>query len=83
MVGVHAAEFLDGPGHALLGHDVLEVGEALEHAAHPFFTTKNDVGSGLGLSTVDGLVGGWGGKLEIASIKDRGTTVVVVLPISN
>ena len=34
VVGVHATKFLDGPCHALLGHDVLEVGEALEHAAH-------------------------------------------------
>ena len=34
VVGVHATKFLDGPGHTLLGHDVLEVGEALKHAAH-------------------------------------------------
>lgn len=55
--------------------------ETLSRATLPFFTTKNDVGSGLGLSTIDGLVHTWGGKLDIASTPGKGTTVVVDLPV--
>jgi signal transduction histidine kinase len=53
---------------------------SLEHATSPFFTTKNDVGSGLGLSTIENLVNAWGGYLDLASKPGHGTTVLVVLP---
>ena len=36
--------------------------DTLRRATFPFFTTKSDVGSGLGLSTIEGLVGTWGGQ---------------------
>ena len=54
--------------------------DTLSRAAFPFFTTKNDVGSGLGLSTIDGLVHTWGGRLDIVSSPGKGTTVVVDFP---
>jgi PAS domain S-box-containing protein len=40
----------------------------------PFFTTKGDNGIGLGLATVFGLVEGLGGKMNVHSAPDQGTT---------
>jgi PAS domain S-box-containing protein len=48
----------------------------------PFFTTKGpDVGSGLGLSTVWGLVQGEGGTVRIESSPGEGTRFVVEVPL--
>ena len=50
-------------------------------ALEPFFTTKPPGrGTGLGLSTVYGLVSRRGGSVEIASRVGRGTTVTILLP---
>jgi PAS domain S-box-containing protein len=48
----------------------------------PFFTTKSENGgTGLGLSIAYRIVQGHGGRLEIQSGPDRGTEVIVRLPI--
>jgi signal transduction histidine kinase len=48
----------------------------------PFFTTKPvGAGSGLGLSTVHGIVGQSGGSVEVSTSAGRGTMFVVRLPL--
>jgi PAS domain S-box-containing protein len=55
---------------------------AVRHRAiDPFFTTKTrGLGTGLGLSLVHGVVRAAGGKMEIDSAPNRGTTVMLLLP---
>jgi PAS domain S-box-containing protein len=55
--------------------------EAASHAFEPFFTTKQSTGaSGLGLSTVYGIVTQSGGFVRIESAPNRGTIVHLFLP---
>jgi signal transduction histidine kinase len=56
--------------------------EELARALAGFYTTKAH-GSGLGLSVVRRLVADHGGRIEIDTAPDKGTTVVVELPTQN
>jgi CheY-like chemotaxis protein len=46
----------------------------------PFFTTKGDAGTGLGLAVVYGIVQRHEGNIEVVSDKGRGTTFLVTFP---
>jgi PAS domain S-box-containing protein len=58
--------------------------ETVERAFDPFFTTKPPgQGTGLGLATVYGIIQQAGGRSQIYSEPDIGTTFTVLLPASD
>ncbi|MBQ4472276.1 MAG: response regulator [Alphaproteobacteria bacterium] len=57
--------------------------DVLPHIFDPFFTTKkksNQSGTGLGLSTVYGIIHSAGGFIKVDSVPNVGTTFTVYLP---
>ena len=57
--------------------------EVRRRCLEPFFTTKGEHGTGLGLSTVHGTLRRHGGALEIKSRLGAGTTFRIFLPIAH
>ena len=69
-------------GSALLTVSDTGVGmdeETRRRVFQPFFTTRKDVGSGLGLATCYSTVTRWGGSIEVTSEVGAGTTFTVRL----
>ncbi len=54
--------------------------ELLEQIFDPYYTSKGDEGSGIGLSTADTIVRNHQGFIDVESVVDVGTTFRVLLP---
>jgi ligand-binding sensor domain-containing protein/signal transduction histidine kinase/CheY-like chemotaxis protein len=55
--------------------------EVRERCLDPFFTTKGDAGTGLGLAMVYGILKQYDGSVEIQSAPGAGTSVLLRLPL--
>ena len=55
--------------------------ETRRRVFEPFFTTKASVGTGLGLSTLNGMVRRWGGMVSVDSVQGEGTAFYLRLPV--
>ncbi|MCL5236463.1 MAG: ATP-binding protein, partial [Nitrospirae bacterium] len=55
--------------------------EFLPHIFDPFFSTKGEVGTGLGLSVSYGIIKNHKGNIKVESKVGVGTTFTIELPI--
>ncbi len=56
--------------------------EILPRIFEPFFTTKKEKGTGLGLPISYRIVENHGGRIEVRSEPNKGSTFIVILPIA-
>ncbi|MCE5238968.1 response regulator [bacterium] len=57
--------------------------DVMPYITEPFFTTKGEHGSGLGLSVARKVVSCHDGRIEFESVPDAGTTVTLWLPMGS
>jgi PAS domain S-box-containing protein len=73
----------DGAGQAILSVTDSGCGmdeETVARLFEPYFTTKGENGTGLGLATVHGIVSQSGGRISVATDLGNGSTFRVFLP---
>ncbi|MCX5871286.1 MAG: ATP-binding protein [Deltaproteobacteria bacterium] len=79
---------VDQDGREWLVISVADTGSGIDPAVlprifEPYFTTKDKSrGTGMGLAMVHGIVGGYGGRVEVQSEVGVGTTFYVYLPVA-
>ena len=57
--------------------------EIIDSIFDPYFTTKGPgQGTGMGLAMVHGIVESYSGKITVKSTYDKGTTIIIYLPIT-
>lgn len=56
--------------------------DTLDHIFEPFFSTKGEQGTGLGLATVFGIAKQHGGTVQVRSRPNRGTKFEIYLPVA-
>ena len=81
--GATPAELVPGPYVVLTVSDtgMGMTAEVRDRVFEPFYTTKDvGKGSGLGLSTVLGIIRGYGGVVELRSEPGRGSVFTIYLP---
>lgn len=54
--------------------------ETCKHMFEPFFSTKKEKGTGLGMSITYGIVKRLGGEIQVKSKLNEGSTVTIMLP---
>jgi len=72
-------------GNVLIG--ISDTGEGMPEEVRrrvfePFYTTKREKGSGLGMSVSYGIIERHGGRIEVKSEVGKGTTFTISLPIT-
>ena len=77
---------IDVTGGATVAIEVTDTGVGMDEdtrrrCMEPFFTTKGERGTGLGLAMVYGTVQRHGAEIEIDSAPGRGTTLRVLFPV--
>jgi signal transduction histidine kinase/CheY-like chemotaxis protein len=85
-VRTHVASDADGPGRDLLQVEVTDDGvgmneETRRRCLEPFFTTKGECGTGLGLAMVYGVARRNNAEVEIRSAVGEGTTISLSFPV--
>lgn len=56
--------------------------ETRGHCFEPFFSTKGERGTGLGLAQVYGVATRHGGTVEVESVLEKGSTFRILIPVS-
>lgn len=76
---------LPTPTHVVLEVSDTGIGmdeETRRHCLEPFYTTKGERGTGLGLAMVFGIMQRHNGRVEIESALGKGTTVRLIFPLN-
>jgi len=80
QLDLHVGEYLE----ILVSDNGIGMDEnVITHIFEPFFTTKTNTGTGLGLSTVYGIVRQTKGNIVVDSTKGVGTTFRILLPLTD